>query len=87
MYLLDMRARIFWAPDGAGPMTVPEAQSIEATLGDSGSNAGTGFILVPGANAPSTGNINTAVTTAATAISTYLQAQIAQIQGWATGGD
>lgn len=87
MYLLGMSATLYWAPDGAGSVTVPEAQSLQAVLGDSGANAGTGYVLVPGGNAPSTANVNTAVTTAAATLSTYLQAQIAQIQGWASGGN
>ena len=87
MYLLSMSAAISWAPDGAGPVTVPEAQTLLINLGDAGTNSGTGFVLVPGGNAPSTSNINTAVTTAAAAISTAMQAQIAAIQGWASGGD
>lgn len=86
MYLMGMKATIYWAPDGAGPVTVPEAQSLEASVGDAGCNASGTFVLVPGGNAPTTGNISTAVTAAAALITTYMQAQIAQIQGWASGG-
>lgn len=85
MYLISMTARIGWAPDGAQADTVPSAQSLEAVAGDAYANAG-GFTLVPGGNAPSAANVNTAVLAAAALISTYLQAQIGQIQGWASGG-
>jgi hypothetical protein len=86
MYLVSLTAKIQWAPDGAGAMTVPETQALEAVVGDAYANAGS-FVLVPGLNAPSTSNVNTAVTAAAALASTYLQAQIAQIQGWASGGN
>ena len=84
MYLVSMTAKISWAPDGAGPETVPNAQTIEFSLGSQGANSGS-FVLVPGGNAPTTGNINTAIVAAGAAISTAAQAAIAQIQGFATG--
>ncbi len=86
MYLVSMVATVSWAPDGAGPETVPNAQKVEFSLGAPGSSNG-GYILVPGGNAPSTANINTAIVAAGAALSTAAQAAIAQIQGFASGGD
>jgi hypothetical protein len=86
MYLVSMTLKVQWAPDGAASETVPNAQVAEFSLGPPGSSSGS-YILVPGGNAPSTANINTAVVAAGAALSTAAQAAIAQIQGFATGGD
>lgn len=87
MYLVGLKATIYWAADGAQALTVPEAQSLEASVELPQGNASASFVLVPGGNAPTAANINTAVTNAAALASTYLQGQIAAIQGWSTGGD
>lgn len=87
MYLVSGSINISWAPDGAGPETVPNAQTVQFSLGSQGSSTSGGYILVPGGNAPTTGNINTAVVAAGAALSLAAQAAIAQIQGFATGGD
>lgn len=86
MYLVAMTLKIQWAPDGAGPMTVPDAQVAEFSLGEQGSSSSS-YVLVPGGNAPSMANINTAVVAAGATLSTAAQAAIAQIQGFASGGD
>jgi len=88
MYLMTAKVTIGFAPDGADALTVPSAQSFEASYDIQG-NAAQGFQLVPGGNSPTAGNINTAVVAIAAAISTYLQTApvLAQIQGWSSGGD
>ena len=88
MYLMTGKITIAWAPDGAQSETVPMAQSMEASYDISG-NAAQGFVLVPGGNAPSSGNIGTACTSIATALAAFLEAQpqLARIQGWATGSN
>ena len=85
MYLISMSATVSWAPDGAGPETVPNAQKAEFSIGSQGSSSG-GFVLVPGGNAPTVGNLNTSIVAAAAALSLAAQAAIAQIQGFASGG-
>jgi hypothetical protein len=87
MYVITAKLTIAYAPDGAQSLTVPSAQSMEASVDLAGGNASQTFVLVPGGNAPTTSNINTGVTAAAALLSTYLQGQIGVIQGWASGGD
>jgi len=90
MYLLKYSATICWAPDGAGSETVPTSQSMQQS-DEGGVNVTTapGFILVPGGNAPSSGNITTALNSAATALAASFEGatNLAIIQAWATGGN
>jgi preprotein translocase subunit SecD len=59
-------------------MSVPSAQRLKETV--------TPAIPVPGGDAPSTANISAACTTGATALAALFNANIGQIQGFATGG-
>lgn len=76
-YTLD----VVWLGDGSGPMgQVPAAQRLKMQQAS--------IVPVPGGDAPSQANFNTAITGAMT---TDLEAQVAAnlgtIQGWATGGN
>lgn len=89
MYVLTGSVNISWLPDGGGPMTVPTAQTLKVLIDYVPAQAGIAAapIAVPGGDAPSTGNLNTAATAFGTAVSTMLQANVTQIQNWASGGD
>ncbi|HEY1858666.1 hypothetical protein [Acidocella sp.] len=82
-YKLKFRASVVWVPDGAGAMSVNDAQTLTVTTDFGGSG---GAVLVPGGNAPSTANIVTACNTAATNMAAAFNANIGQIQGFASGG-
>lgn len=78
---------VVWIPDGAGPMTVPDAQR-KAFFQSS-------IVQVPGADAPTAANFNTAIgvtsgNVIANSMCSDLQAQVlanlGQLQGFATGG-
>jgi len=82
-YSLD----VVWIPDGAGAMSVPDAQRKKFSQ--------SGIVQVPGGDAPTAANFNTAigVTTGnviANSMASDLQAQVlanlGQLQGFATGG-
>jgi hypothetical protein len=74
-YTLD----VVWLPDGAGPMTVPDAQRIKFQQAS--------IVLVPGGDAPSAANFNTAISGAmVTDLEAQVLANLGQIQGFATGG-
>ena len=82
-YSLD----VVWIPDGAGPMTVPDAQRIKFVQ--------SGIVQVPGGDAPSAANFNTAIgvtsgNVIANSMASDLEAQVlanlTRIQGFATGG-
>lgn len=78
-YHIQYFATISYVGDGTGPMGVPGSPSRRfQQLAD---------IIVPGGNAPSSGNMATAATAVATDLTGQLQnaANLAQIQGWATG--
>lgn len=83
MYVLTGSISISWVGDGVGPQSVPGAQTLKASIPHSQA----GVIPVPGGDAPSTANISTACATAATALAAQLNANIGQIQGFATGGN
>jgi len=89
MYVLTGQVAINWVPDGAGAMSVPDAQKLTVFVNYIPTLAGINAapITVPGANAPSTANLNTAAVAFGAAVSTMLQANVTQIQGFATGGD
>jgi hypothetical protein len=76
--------RACWIPDGAGQQNVPLAQSLAAN-NDFGANSG--LIIAPGGNAPTGGNIDTAIAAIATAAQAYFDTgtPLATIQGWANG--
>ena len=82
-YSLD----VVWIPDGAGPMTVPDAQRIKFVQ--------SGIVQVPGGDAPTAANFNTAIgvtsgNVIANSMASDLEAQVlanlTRIQGFATGG-
>jgi hypothetical protein len=74
-----MTADIAWVGDGAGAMSVPSAQRLKMVIPAP-------YTQVPGGDAPSTANISAACLTASTALAALFNAQIGQIQGFATGG-
>lgn len=91
-YALRYQMDVIWVPDGAGPMT---------SLIGAGSNIGTGVgggaqvktifqaaaVPVPGGDAPSQANFNTAISGAmVTDLEAQIAANLAQIQGFASGG-
>ena len=77
-YQVNIKATYSWVGDGVGPLTNPGAQSFPIFSGQ---------VAVPGGDAPSLANLETALTNAVTAAETQLTtALVAQIQGWATGG-
>lgn len=77
-YGLRYQLSVVWLPDGAGPMTVPDAQVL--TMFNSS------IVTVPGGNAPTTDNFDTAIEGPMTAdLEAQIDANIAQIQGFATG--
>lgn len=82
-YGLKWSASVVWIGDGVGPMEVPSAQVLTVSQASAG---GGGTIQVPGGDAPTTGNISTACTSMATAAAAALNANIGQIQGFASGG-
>lgn len=78
-YMLTYTMNVVWAGDGVGPMTVPEAQKIRFVQASR--------LLVPGGNAPSAANFNTAISGAmVTDLEAQVLANLTQIQGFATGG-
>lgn len=81
-YMVWGELRISWVPDGAGPLTVLTAQSINAQASEYGAVQP---VLVPGGDAPTAGNIATAAATLSAALAAALPT--AQIQGWATGNN
>lgn len=106
MYLLRYVLRAEWVGDGSGPVSVPSAQTLQlGTLqfsdlttrypGGIATGQPTGFIIVPGGDAPTQANFNTAISGAAgtpTApsmandLSVAIAANLGRIQGFATGG-
>lgn len=87
LYASNGGVTLAWVPDGAGPMSMPSAQKITAA-GYPGSNFQSPLVVtVPGGDSPTTGNITTACNSLATALATYFNASIGQIQGWSTGGN
>ncbi len=86
-YALRYQMEVVWVPDGAGPMTTPEAQKVRFQQ--------TAIVQVPGADAPSAANFNTAIgvtagNVIANSMASDLQAQVlaalTRLQGFATGG-
>ena len=86
-YALRYALDVVWVPNGAGPMTAPDAQRKKFTQ--------TAMIPVPGGDTPTAANFNTAigVTTGnviagsmAADLETQVLAALTQLQGFATGG-
>ena len=80
-YQLLATFTVAWVGDGAGQMSVPGAQVLTQVMNQSTN----GVIQIPGGDAPSTANITTACNSMATAAAAKLNANIAQIQGFASG--
>jgi hypothetical protein len=90
---LRYRCDVVWIPDGAGGMSVPDAQVL--TLFPTSSNP-TGLTAdpqtvapVPGGDAPTAANFATAFTNIATDLAAQLAAGtalLARVQAFATGG-
>lgn len=88
-YFLKWRLEVCWVGDGAGPMEVPGAQTKilnNDQIGGTVNNSG--YVVVPGADAPTGANFTTACTTVGTNMGTAcnVAATLAQIQAFATGG-
>lgn len=86
-YVISYTLNVQWVGDGVGAMSVPSAQVKTFTQSSR--------VLVPGADAPTLANFNTALTGSSStpsspSMAADLNAQIntalAQIQGFATGG-
>jgi hypothetical protein len=73
-----------WVADGVQQQAVPAAQTLRAN-NDFGGNGG--FVVVPGGNNPSGGNIDTALDTVATNAKAYFDngVPLGIIDGWQTG--
>lgn len=78
-----------FTPDGAGPLSVPSAQSLSFVLMPAGpqSIAGTNLTM-PNGNTVTLANLTTLNTQIATALTAYLTANpanVTTIAGWPTG--
>jgi hypothetical protein len=79
-YGLKYSLDVVYMPIGAGPMTVPDAQRIKFVQSS--------IVPVPGGEAPTAANFNTAITgTMTTDLEAQVLANLTQIQGFATGGN
>ncbi len=105
-YMIKYALEVLFIPDGAGPMSDPSAQKLKlGSLEFSGltvvnpqnltTGQPTGFIMVPGANAPSQANFRTALQGTSGApsaggmtadLDAAIATNLARIQGFATGG-
>jgi hypothetical protein len=80
-YVLGWSVVAKWVGDGVGT-TAPNAQSLKMVASAYG-----GDVLVPGGDSPTQANFNTAITgTMTTNLEAAIAANLAQIQGWSTGG-
>ena len=86
-YQLRASVTVMWIGDGVGQMEVGSAQVFTATVGPTAQSS-VGSIVVPGGDTPTSGNMSTACTNLATAVAAVFNttANLAQIQGFATGG-
>lgn len=76
-------------PQGAGPMSVPDAQALKITNGTAYSGSPPGIITIASTgNFPTTANMSTALSAAATAAGLIFNANpaLAQWQGFNSGG-
>lgn len=91
-YQLRAQVYIDYIGVGTGPMATPSAQTIllgQQALQGIGLTAGNNTVAVvpvPGGEAPSQSNFNTAISTLGTELQTAVANNLTQIQGFATGG-
>ena len=88
-YALRYQLDVVWIADGAGPMTAATSNL------NTGTGAGAqvkslfqaAMVMVPGGDAPSAANFNTAISgTMVTDLEAQVLANLSAIQGYATGG-
>lgn len=78
-YGLKYTMSVVYIGDGSGPMSVPDAQVMKFTQSS--------IVQVPGGNAPSASNFNSAITGGMTTdLEAQVLANLSQLQGFATGG-
>lgn len=78
-YGLKYSLDVVWIGDGVGPLSVPSAQRLKMVQSS--------IVPVPGGDAPSAANFNTAITGQMTTdLEAQVLANLGQIQGFATGG-
>lgn len=78
-YGLKYSLDVVWIGDGASAMSVPSAQRLKM--------AQSSIVPVPGGDAPTAANFNTAISGAMTTdLEAQVLANLGQIQGFATGG-
>lgn len=101
-YVIQYQLKVAWVPDGAGPLSQPSAQMMllgqialqGLTIATPPSTQPTGSQQVPGGDAPTQGNFNTALNGSAGTptggmaldLANAIAANLTQIQGFATGG-
>lgn len=102
-FLLRYVAEVVYVPNGAGPMSIPSAQKIRLgslefaglTVATPATGQPTGYIQVPGGDAPSQANFRTALQGSSGAptaggmtadLDAAIATNLARIQGFATGG-
>ncbi len=96
-YQIRYALEIVFVPDGAGPMSIASMQKLKlGSLEFAGltvqnpqittTGQPTGYQQVPGANAPSQANFDTALESMEDDLSTAIAANLVRIQGFATGG-
>jgi hypothetical protein len=82
MYVLGWTLTAKWIGDGVGPQSVSQAQILKMAAVSYG-----GDVQVPGGDAPTQANFNTAITgTLTTEMENAIAANLGQIQGFSTGG-
>ena len=97
-YQIRYQMDVVWIPDGAGPMSIPSAQRLQlGSMNFSGltvqnpqnltTGQPTGYQQVPGGDAPSQGNFDTALESMEDDLSTAIAANLTRIQAFATGTD
>ena len=88
-YRLRLIAWFDWVPDGAGGAALGQLQGQNPGLGTVGvaqSRRYQQMEAVPGLDAPTAANFSTALTNGATDLNTQITAaELAILQGWATG--
>lgn len=78
-----MQLTVYAIPEGAGPMSVPSAQSMQL---NQNSPSGGGIVIVPcTGSTPTTANFNTACSTALTNLEAALALQVGTLQNWNSG--
>lgn len=95
-YMVSVVARVSWVPDGTGGVTLGQMQSnipgygAESAPGPVGNGQTMQFLqgeIIAGGDSLTGGNLSAALTSAATDLYNHITAaQLAQMQGWKTGG-